>query len=185
MKPRRGLECRNRKTHPFCPSLPHVVTINGFQVLLSNITCLPSYPIKRRYLPHSSPYPVYMPHPISKWPTRSLSHSLYPGYKSGPRTPVQHWFSFELAHCSNSVSHSNKLYFPLFRSHDWKLFSNLRPDHNSTDHPEVRSWAVWQDPNPPGELNHQSKWSVRLDDADLCWPFWLHSIRCLDFVNRE
>ena len=42
------------------------------------------------------PHPVYMPHPISKWPTRPLSHSLYPGYKSGLRTPVQHRFSLEL-----------------------------------------------------------------------------------------
>ena len=53
-------------------------------------------------------YPVYMPHPISTW-----SHSLYPEYKSGLRTPVQHQFSLELARCSNSVSHSNKFYFPL------------------------------------------------------------------------
>ena len=95
------------KQNPYHPSL-HVVTINGFQFLLSSINCLPSYPIGRRYLPYSSPYPVYMPHPISKWPTRPLSHSLYPGYKSGLRTPVQRWFSLELARCSNSVSHSNK-----------------------------------------------------------------------------
>ena len=38
---------------------------------------------------------------------------LYPGYKSGLRTPVQRQFSLELARCSNSVSHSNELYFPL------------------------------------------------------------------------
>ena len=43
------------KPDPYCPSLPHVVTINRFQVLLSSITCLPSYPIGRRYLPYSSP----------------------------------------------------------------------------------------------------------------------------------
>ena len=35
---------------PYHPSLPQVVTINGFQVLLSSITCLPFYPIGRRYL---------------------------------------------------------------------------------------------------------------------------------------
>ena len=57
IKPRRVLECRNRKTRPYHPSLPHVVTINGFQVLLSSITCLPSYPIGRRYLPYSFPPP--------------------------------------------------------------------------------------------------------------------------------
>ena len=50
-----------------------------------------------------------MPHPISKWPTRPLSHSLYPGYKNGLRTPVQCQFSLALAHCPNSLSHSNKL----------------------------------------------------------------------------
>ena len=117
------------KQNPYHPSL-HVVTINGFQFLLSSINCLPSYPIGRRYLPYSSPYPVYMPHPISKWPTRPLSHSLYPGYKSGLRTPVQRQFSLELAYCSNSVSPSNNLYFPLILSHVWKFFSNPCPDHN-------------------------------------------------------
>ena len=32
------------KTDSYCPSLPHVVTIKEFQVLLSSIICLPSYP---------------------------------------------------------------------------------------------------------------------------------------------
>ena len=54
-----------------------------------------------------------MPHPVSKWPTRPLSHCLYPGYKGGLKTPVRCWFSLELALCCNSVSHSNKLNFPL------------------------------------------------------------------------
>ena len=31
-------------------------------------------------------HPIYMPDPVSKWPTRPPSHSLYPGYKSGRRT---------------------------------------------------------------------------------------------------
>ena len=124
IKPRRVLECRTEKPDPYHPSLPHAVTIKRFQVLLSSITCLLSYNTGRRYLP-SSPHPhrVYAPHPISKWPTRPLSHSLYPGYKSAVRTPVQRRFSLELAHCSNSVSHSNKLYFPLIMSHVWKFFS--------------------------------------------------------------
>ena len=122
-----GLECRNRKeTDSYCPSLPHVVTIKEFQVLLSSITCLPSYPIVRRYLPYSSP-----PHPISKWPVRPLSYSLYPWYKNGLRTPVQHQLSLELAHCSSSISHSNKLYYPLILPHVWKFFSNLHIDHYS------------------------------------------------------
>ena len=69
------------------------------------------------------PHPVYVPHPISKWPERPLSYSLSLGYKSGPRTPVQGRFSLELACCSNSVSYSNKLHFPLILSHIWKFFS--------------------------------------------------------------
>ena len=71
------------KPAPYRPSLPHAETINGFQVLLSSITSLPSYPIGRRYLAYSFPEPVYVPHPISKWPARPLSHSLYAGCKSG------------------------------------------------------------------------------------------------------
>ena len=41
------------KQGPHRPSQPCVVTVNGFQVLLNSITCLPSYPIGRRYLPYS------------------------------------------------------------------------------------------------------------------------------------
>ena len=111
--------------------IPNVVTINEFKVLLTSITCLPSYPIERRYLPYSSPYRVYMLHPTSKWPTRPLSHSLYPGYKSGLRAPLQRQFSLELARCSNSISHSNKLYFPLILSHVWKFFSNPHLDYDT------------------------------------------------------
>ena len=50
--------------------------------------------------------------------------------KSGLRSPVQRPFSLELAHCSNSISHSNKLYFPLILSHVWKFFSNPCLDHD-------------------------------------------------------
>ena len=63
---------------------------------------------------------------------KTWSRSLYPGYESGLRTPVQCWFSLELACCSNSVSHSNQLYFPLILSHVCKFFSNLRLDHDIT-----------------------------------------------------
>ena len=128
------MECRNGKPDPYHPSLPHVVTINRFQVLLSNINCLPSYPIGRRSLPYSPPSPFppgYVPHPISKWPARPLSCSLYPGYKIGLRTPVQRRFSLELAHSSNGVSHSNNLYFPLTLSHVRKFFSKRGPDHDN------------------------------------------------------
>ena len=72
-----------------------------------------------------------MHHPISKWPARPWSQSLYPGYKSGLKTPIQHKFSLELAHCSNSVSHSSKLYLSPILSHVWKFFSNLHLDHDN------------------------------------------------------
>ena len=138
MKLRRVLKCRNGKNRSLCPFLPHVVTINGFQVLLRTITSFPSYPIGRRYVPYSSSlHPVYVPHSISKLRARPLSHRLYPGYKSGRRTPVQCRFSLELAHCSNSISHSHKLSFPLTLSHVWKFFSNLCLDHNSKYHYNV------------------------------------------------
>ena len=77
-----------------------------------------------------------MPHPISKWPPRPLSCSLYPGYKSGLRTPFRHRFSLWLAHCSNSISHSNKLYSPLILPHVWKFFSNPRTDHDNRHSPK-------------------------------------------------
>ena len=66
-KNKNGLRMQEqKKPDPYCPSLPHVITVKGFQVLLSSIACLPSYPKGRRYLPYSSPPPVYVPHPISK-----------------------------------------------------------------------------------------------------------------------
>ena len=60
------------------------------------------------------PRPVYVSHPISKWPARPLSHSLYQRCKSGLRARVQRRFSLELAHYFNSVSDSNKFYFHSF-----------------------------------------------------------------------
>ena len=87
------------------------------------------------YFSYSAPHLVYVPHPFSKWSTRPISHSLYPGYESGLRTRVQHLFSFELACCSNSIPHSNKLYFPLILSHVWKFFSNPSPDHKKCYYP--------------------------------------------------
>ena len=119
------------KPDPYHPSLPYVVTINGFSVLLSSITCLPSYPIGRRYLPYSSFHPGYLPHPINKWSARPLSHSLYPAYKSGPRTLVQRWFFLELSRFSNRVSHSNKFYFPPILSHIWQFFFNPCTDYTA------------------------------------------------------
>ena len=56
-----------KKPDPYGPPSHHVVTINGFQVFLSSINCLPSCPIRRKYLSYSSlTQSVYMPHPISK-----------------------------------------------------------------------------------------------------------------------
>ena len=144
------------KPDPYRPSLPHVVIINGFQVLQSSIICLPSYPIGRRYLPYSSPYPVYVPHSISKWHARPLFHSLYPGYNSGLEYSVQCQFSLELARCSNSISHSNKLYFPLILSHVWKFFSNLCPDH---DNP---AYLIYMQ-STSCEMNSQMDWNAYIN----------------------
>ena len=47
MKPRRVVECRNRKTRSllsFLP-IPNVITINEFQIHLTSINCLPSFSI--------------------------------------------------------------------------------------------------------------------------------------------
>ena len=76
-----------------------------------------------------------MSHPISKLPTRHLSCSLYPGYKNGLKTLVQRQFSLELAHCSKSISHSNKIYSPLILPHVWKFFSNPHLVHDIFDGP--------------------------------------------------
>ena len=46
------------KPDSYHPSLPHVVTVNGFQVLLRSIACLPSYPRGKRYLSYSPPQPL-------------------------------------------------------------------------------------------------------------------------------
>ena len=73
------------KPDPYCPSLLYVVTINGFQVLLSSISCLPLNPWGEGIC-LTLPPPSIHAHAISKWPARPLSHSLYPGYKSGLRT---------------------------------------------------------------------------------------------------
>ena len=70
--------------------------------------------------------------PSQRGARKTPSHSLCPGYKSGLRTPVQRRFSLQLAHCSNSVSHSNKLYFPLILFQVWKFSSKPRPDHDRT-----------------------------------------------------
>ena len=40
--------------------------------------------------------------------------------------------SLEPARCSNSISHSNKLYSPLILPHVWKLFSSPCTDHDTT-----------------------------------------------------
>ena len=114
------------KPDPYHPSLPHVVSTNGFQVLLSSITCLPSY--LREGICFTLPSIQYMcfiqsaNDPQDPYPTLCTL---------GIKTPVQCQFSLELACCSNSISHSDKLYFPLILSHVWKFFSNPYPDHNS------------------------------------------------------
>ena len=110
-------------------SLPHVVTVDGFQVLLSSINGLPSFPIRRKYFSYSSPTQYRCRinsanDPQDPYPTPCTLAM------SGLWTPVQHPFSFALACSSNRVPHSNKLYFPLILSQVWKFFPNPYPDHN-------------------------------------------------------
>ena len=66
------------------------ITINRFQVLLSRITCLPSYPIGLTLEWGIGPIQS------ANDSQRPLSHSLYLRYKNGLRTPVQYQFSLEL-----------------------------------------------------------------------------------------
>ena len=124
------------KPDPYHPSLPHFVTIKGFQVLLSSITCLPSYPTQGEGICLTLPPTQYtFLIQSAKDLQDPQSHSLYLQYKSRLRTPVQRWFSLELDSCSNSIFHSNKLYFPLILSHVWKFFSNPLPDHDNFSGP--------------------------------------------------
>ena len=46
---------QERKTRPLRSFPPRVVTIRGYQALLSSITCLPSYSVGRRRLPDFPP----------------------------------------------------------------------------------------------------------------------------------
>ena len=112
------MERRNGKPRPYHLSLPHAVTINGTASPFSPPTpqgedVCPTLPPPSIHASSNQQMTCKTPIPL-----------LYPGYKSGLRTPVQRRLSLELARCSNSVSHSNKLYFPLILSHVWKSFPN-------------------------------------------------------------
>ena len=62
---------------------------------------------------------------------------MYPGYKNGPRIPIQHRLSLEPAHCSNSVSHCNKL----FSSHAASCLEILfQPAHRPWQE-RLRAWG--------------------------------------------
>ena len=115
-------------------SLPHVVTVDGFQVLLSSINGLPSFPVRRKYFSYSSPTQYRCRinsanDPQDPYPTPCTLAM------SGLWTPVQHPFSFALACSSNRVPHSNKFYFPLILSQVWKFFSNTTPGHKKGYYP--------------------------------------------------
>ena len=120
------------KTRPYHPSLPMLLTINEFQVLLSSITCLPSYPIGRRYLPFSS-------------------HTQYTCLIQSANDPQDHYpapctldikmeqgFPFNIS-CLLSqptvlmASPTVINYSPLMLPHVWKFFSNLHTDHDRKD----------------------------------------------------
>ena len=88
-------------------------------------SCLTLSDLMACSLPGSSVHGIFQAR-VLEWGAIAFS-------KSGLKTPIQRQFSLELARCSNSISHSNKLYFPpfpLFLSHVWKFFSNPHPDHD-------------------------------------------------------
>ena len=58
------------------PPCTHVVTINKFQVLWSNITCLPLLPHTEKVFALLFPHPASVPHPVSKRPARPLTGTL-------------------------------------------------------------------------------------------------------------
>ena len=88
---------KKQPTEPYRPSLPLVVTIKEFQVLLSSITCLPFYPVQGGFCLTVPPAQYICLIQSANDPSRPLSCSLYPGYKNGPRTPLRRRFSLELA----------------------------------------------------------------------------------------
>ena len=103
-KPRKVLECRSTKARPLPSFPPPGVTVNGFQVLRSSISCLLSYPTGRRYLPYSSPT-QYTCLTQSANDPQDPSHSVYPGCRRGPRSPVQRGPSPELLLLSPALTH--------------------------------------------------------------------------------
>ena len=113
------MECRNGKTRPLTifPTPMLYVLISGPP---EQYKWFPLLPHKEKVFFLLFPHPVYVPHPFSNHP-----QDPYPPpctlAMSGLRTPVQHLFSLELACSSNSIPHSNKLYF--------SLISNTSPDH--------------------------------------------------------
>ena len=68
-------------------------------------------------VPHQSPNAT-LPVGILSW-----------GYKNWLLGLKRGRLSFELAHRSSSISHSNKLYFPLVLLHVWKFFSSPCTDY--------------------------------------------------------
>ena len=125
----RVLEYRNGKPRPLSSFPPPGCNYQRISGPPEQYDLSPLLPYREEVFAYSSSHPVYMPHPISKWSARPLSHSLYPGL----RTPIQHRFSLELACYSNSISHPNKLYFPLILSYVWKFFFFFYfPTHTQT-----------------------------------------------------
>ena len=146
-----GLGMHEQKQQTLTPSLPHAVTVPGAHNLPPLRPQTPDGGGIRSTLAPSSMHASSS----QQWPARPLCHSLYPGYKSGLRTPVQRRFCLELARCSDSVSHSNKLHLPLTLSLVWKCFSNLHPDQNGG-----QFWEVTR--------KHTVKGKVCYGDLSLC-----------------
>ena len=113
------------KLDAYRPSLPHVVT-----VLMEQYNLSPLLPHREEVFALLFPPPSILSSSNKQMTCKIPIPLLVPWVESGLRTSIQCWFSLELPYCSNSIFHSNKLYFPLILPHVWKFFSNLRIDND-------------------------------------------------------
>ena len=98
-----------KKTRPLSPFPPCFNSCGIFEPSWVVRPVSPSASYKKDVSTLLFSHRVHPPHPVSKWLTRFLPCSLSPSYKNGPRTHVQGRLYLEPTHCSNSISHSNKL----------------------------------------------------------------------------
>ena len=81
IKPRRVSECRNQKTTPLASFSPPCCNCWWISGPPEQYKWSPLLPHKEKVFFFLFSHPVHVPHPFSKWSSRPLSHSLYPGYE--------------------------------------------------------------------------------------------------------